>query len=191
MAAFASRAMPAPVTPKDILDFWTAAGPDRWFRKNEGFDAQIRQRFADARNSAVAGELDSWMDSAEGALALIILIDQFSRNLFRGSARTFEGDAKALRLAELAVERKFDAAFADNPLRSFFYMPFMHAEDEASQQRCIALFEADGDQDSLKYAREHADIIARFGRFPHRNVLLGRATTPAECRFLEDGGFAG
>ena len=126
----------------------------------------------------------------EGALALLILLDQFPRNMFRGAARAFATDPLARAIAAGALLKGFDAQVPPE-MRGFFYLPFMHSEDLADQERCVALYQAAGDADGLKWAQEHADIIRRFGRFPHRNAVLGRASTPEEQAFLDSGGFAG
>jgi uncharacterized protein (DUF924 family) len=174
----------------DILAFWRAAGPDKWFTKDADFDAQIRERFLAAHETAAAGALAAWEDNPDGALALVILLDQFPRNMFRGDARTFATDPLARTIAERAIAHGYDRQFA-LPERLFFYLPFMHAETLPDQERCVALFEAAGEIDWMKFAIEHAEIIRRFGRFPHRNQLLGRLTTADEQAFLDAGGFAG
>ncbi|HET9904282.1 MAG TPA: DUF924 family protein [Xanthobacteraceae bacterium] len=179
-----------PVRPEDVLAFWLAAGPDKWFAKDTAFDGEVRARFAAAHAAATAGRLESWAANREGALALVILLDQFSRNLHRGNAQAFAADAKARAIAAAALARGFDAA-TPMPLRPFFYLPFMHSEDPADQARSLALYRALGDAELLKYAEEHADIIRRFGRFPHRNAVLGRTSTAEEQAFLDAGGFAG
>ncbi|SRR6266571_1078959 len=176
--------------PADILAFWRAAGPDKWFNKNDAFDAEIRQRFLDTYEAAAADGLAAWETSPDGALARVIVLDQFARNMFRGSPRTYAADPLARAAAERAIARGFDRRFA-LPERLFFYLPFMHAEDLADQERCIALLRDAGEVDWMKDAQEHADIIRRFGRFPHRNGVLGRTTTPDEQAFLDAGGFAG
>lgn len=178
------------VDPTDVTSFWREAGEKKWFGKDDAFDRQIAERFGDVHKSASAGDLAHWGETAEGALALIILLDQFSRNLGRGRRECFAQDAAALELAREALDADFDRA-VDPALKSFFYMPFMHSESIADQERCVSLFHAHSGPDGLKYAREHRDIIRRFGRFPHRNAVLGRHTTPAEQAFLEGGGFAG
>jgi uncharacterized protein (DUF924 family) len=180
------------VDPAPIIAFWSAAGPRRWFAKDEAFDAEIRARFLQAHEAAARGELWAWESGAEGALALILLLDQFPRNLYRDSAHAFATDGAALCVAERAIARGFDALRTDK-LPQFFYLPLMHAEDLSVQIRGVALFEALGESfgESLKFAIEHRDIIARFGRFPHRNHTLGRMTTPEERTFLDGGGFAG
>lgn len=182
--------MTAEVTAADIVAFWREAGPDRWFNKDTDFDAEIRRRFLTTHEAAAAGQLTAWEATAEGALALLILLDQFPRNMFRDSARAFATDPLARAVAAGALLRGFDAQVPAD-LRTFFYLPFEHAEDMADQERCIALYKAAGDADNLKWAELHADIIRRFGRFPHRNAVLGRATTPEEQKFLDEGGFSG
>ena len=177
------------VAPQDVLAFWRAAGPDKWFKKDEAFDAEIRRRFLATYEAAAAGAL-GWDETPEGALALLIVLDQFPRNMFRGSARAFAADPLARKIAAQAIERGFDRQVAV-PERGFFYLPFEHSETLADQERCVALNRASGDADALKWAELHADIIRRFGRFPHRNAVLGRVTTPEEQAFLDGGGFAG
>ena len=178
------------MTPADILAFWQAAGPDKWFKKDAGFDADIRARFLPTYEAAARGELGDWETTADGALALVIVLDQFPRNMFRGDARAFAADPVARQVADRAIARGFDTQVPE-AMRSFFYLPFEHSEALADQERCIALNRARGDADGLKWAELHADIIRRFGRFPHRNTVLGRATTPEEQAFLDSGGFAG
>ncbi len=177
-------------TPGEVVAFWREAGPERWFSKDTAFDDEIRRRFLRVHEDAAAGKLSLWEQSAEGALALLILLDQFPRNMFRGEARAFATDSLARAIAAGALIRGFDAQAPDG-MRGFFYLPFEHSEDLADQERAIAFYKTIGDADGLKWAEIHADIIRRFGRFPHRNAALGRATTPAEQAFLDDGGFAG
>jgi uncharacterized protein (DUF924 family) len=173
-----------------IVTFWREAGPKRWFEKDQAFDAEIRRRFLATHEAAAAGKLTAWEQDAQGALALLILLDQFPRNMFRGSARAFATDPLARAVAAGALVRGFDAQ-APEGMHGFFFLPFEHSEDLADQERCIALNKAAGDADGLKWAGIHADIIRRFGRFPHRNAALGRVTTPEEQAFLDGGGFAG
>jgi len=179
----------ASVTPAEILAFWRDAGPARWYSRDDAFDAEVRRRFFGLWQCAAAGELSSWETSDDGALALVIVLDQFPRNLFRDDARTYASDRLAREVAHRAVERGVDARI-DGALREFLYLPFMHSEHLADQLRCIELSRAAGHTESLKWAEHHADIIRRFGRFPHRNGLLGRATTPDEQAFLDQGGFS-
>jgi uncharacterized protein (DUF924 family) len=175
--------------PADVLAFWRAAGPDKWFTKDAGFDADIRGRFLATYETAARGEL-RWDDTPEGALALVIVLDQFPRNMFRNSARAFAADPLARQITARAIGRGFDqrVVLAE---RSFFYLPFEHSEELADQEHCVALNRASGDANALKWAEIHADIIRRFGRFPHRNSVLGRTTTPDEQAFLDGGGFSG
>ncbi|MBR0870181.1 DUF924 domain-containing protein [Bradyrhizobium tropiciagri] len=178
-------------TPDEIVAFWRAAGRDGWYTHNAALDAEIRDRFLATWQNAAAGELASWEASDEGALALTIVLDQFPRNMFRGDAMTYASDALAREVAGRAIDRGADAR-VDPRLREFFYLPFEHSEHLADQQRCVALFtEHGGHPDNLKYAEDHADIIRRFGRFPHRNRILGRQTTAEEQAFLDGGGFSG
>jgi uncharacterized protein (DUF924 family) len=172
----------------DTLRFWRDAGPQRWFKKDPAFDAEFKARFEAAHHAAATGALDGWASQPDGALALLILLDQLPRNAWRGSGHMFATDGKALALARAAVEAGFDRRL-DDAMRAFFYMPFMHSEAMADQVRCVELC-ADL-ADNLRFALLHQDIIARFGRFPHRNRALGRATSPDEQRFLDEGGFAG
>jgi len=176
--------MTAPVSPADIVSFWREAGSEKWFAQDESFDRTVRSRFLPAYEAAANGELAAWEDSAGGALALVLLLDQFSRNMFRGDARAFATDALARGVADRALARGFDKA-TDPALRTFFYLPFEHSEVPADQDRSVRLYEALGDAESLRYATEHRDVIRRFGRFPGRNSALGRDTTPAEQAFLD------
>jgi uncharacterized protein (DUF924 family) len=177
-------------SPDDVLAFWRAAGPKKWFKKDAAFDTEIATRFLQTYVAAAAGQLDDWETSADGALALVIVLDQFPRNMFRESARAFAADTLARAVADRAIARGFDQE-TKKAERSFFYLPFEHSEELADQERCVALARAMDDADALKWAELHADIIRRFGRFPHRNVALKRTTTAAEQAFLDGGGFAG
>jgi len=177
------------ITPNDIVAFWRAAGPGRWFRKDEAFDREFRERFLAAHEAALRGEFDAWAQDAPGALALLILLDQFPRNAFRDTPRMFASDPKARAVARQALQAGLDAQ-VDADLRNFFYLPFMHSEHLPDQDLAVELAGKLGG-DALRYAIIHRDIIQRFGRFPHRNAVLGRATTPEEQRFLDDGGFGG
>jgi uncharacterized protein (DUF924 family) len=177
-------------TPESVLEFWRAAGEEKWFKKNATFDDDIRTRFLATYEAAAAGKLADWEQTADGALALTIVLDQFPRNMFRNDARTYAADPLARAVASRALDRGFDRD-VPNIDRQFFYLPFEHSEMLADQDRCCALFAATGDADKLKWAQAHADIIRRFGRFPHRNAMLGRATTVEEQAFLDGGGFKG
>jgi uncharacterized protein (DUF924 family) len=178
------------VTPAEVLAFWRAAGPDKWFERDDAFDGEIRARFLDTYEAAAAGRLAAWEDDPEGALALTIVLDQFPRNMFRGDARTYAADPLARAVVDRAIARAFDQHFPPAE-RRFFYLPFEHSENLADQERSVALCRAAGDEEGVKYAQIHADIIRRFGRFPHRNEVLGRTTTADEQAFLDSGGFAG
>ena len=174
----------------DVLAFWRTAGPQKWYTKDSDFDAEITRRFLRTYEAAVADRLLHWERTPAGALALVIALDQFPRNMFRDSSRTFAADVLARAVADRAIARGFDQRIATSE-RQFLYLPFEHSEDPADQERSVALFRANSDAEALKWAELHADIIRRFGRFPHRNAILGRAMTPAEQAFLDSGGFAG
>jgi uncharacterized protein (DUF924 family) len=176
--------------PEEVVAFWQEAGPKKWFNKDDAFDAQTRKRFLPTYEAALEGRLSSWEATPDGALALLIVLDQLSRNMFRGSWRAFAGDPIARAVADRAIARGFDQQ-AGPSMRSFFFMPFMHSENLADQERCIDLSRQVGDDNTLKYAEQHVDIIRRFGRFPHRNPILGRRSTPEEQAFLDGGGFGG
>jgi uncharacterized protein (DUF924 family) len=176
--------------PNDILGFWRNAGPTRWFKKSAAFDDAVRLKFEPVHHRAARGEYDAWAKTADGALALLILFDQFPRNMYRRSAHAFATDPKARAIAIAAIEAGFDNA-VEPQMRNFFYMPFEHSEDLTDQDYSLALSAEAGDEDNLKWAAIHRDIIARFGRFPHRNPMLGRRTTEEEQAFLDEGGFSG
>jgi uncharacterized protein (DUF924 family) len=184
-----------------ILSFWFHTldydrGRKRWFGKDDAFDAEIRRRFEADHERAAAGAYDALAATADGALALVILLDQVPRNIHRGTARAFAADPQARNVAGRAVDAGFDRTLP--PVRRIFlYLPFEHSEDLADQRRAVALFEslptAPGFPDAARaetidYARRHLDIVARFGRFPHRNAALGRPSTPEEARFLTEPG---
>jgi uncharacterized protein (DUF924 family) len=158
--------------------------PDRWFSAHDAFDEACRSRLLGTYEAAARGDLNEWELSPRGALALLLLLDQFPRNLFRGARRAYATDQAALLAAERASERGHDTG-VEPALRRFFYTPFMHAEDLAQQERSVTLNEATGDPELAKWARHHRDIVARFGRFPHRNAVLGRESTSEEQVFLE------
>lgn len=177
-------------TAKDVVDFWVDAGPERWFQGGTAFDTQCRDNFYELHMAAARGELAAWAESAEGALALILLLDQMPRNIFRGNAHAYATDPLALSVARQAIEDGHDQKY-DIALRSFFYLPFMHSEALADQERCVALFSVIPESSSGTWAVHHCEIIRRFGRFPHRNHLLGRTTTAEEHTWMEEGGFQG
>lgn len=176
--------------PGDVLDFWFAAGPEKWFSRNDAFDADIHARFAPAVAAAGSGALDALAATANGALCLVILLDQFTRNINRNSAGMYDNDAKALDIANAAIDKGFDVELP-SLARRWFYMPFMHSESLADQRRSVALNALVEDESCLKYAIHHAGIIDKFGRFPHRNAILNRVSTPAELAFIAKGGFSG
>ncbi len=177
-------------SPQAVLAFWRDAGPEKWFSRDDAFDAQVRARFLQTYEDAAAWRLEGWTRSAESTLALLIVLDQFPRNMFRGTPRAFAADALAREIAAGALAEGYDRA-VPAALRGFFYLPFMHSEDLADQERCVALYRELGEPEGIKYAEIHADIIRRFGRFPHRNAVLGRTTTAEEQAFLDGGGFSG
>lgn len=177
-------------TPEEILTFWREAGPERWFTKDEAFDQTCRDRFLPTYEAAARGDLNEWELTPDGALALVLLLDQFPRNMFRGTRDVYKTDPVAVMVADRAIERGYDRQ-VDPSLRRFFYLPFMHSESLQDQERSVALNEALGDKDSIYWARHHHDVIARFGRFPHRNHILGRETTPEEEAFLQEDDFRG
>ncbi len=172
-----------------IVQFWREAGEDKWFVKDEEFDEICRQRFLDDHYAAARREYGQWVETAEGALALMILLDQFPRNFFRGTAHMYATDSLARMYASHALEKGHDLSF-EAQLRAFFYLPFMHSENVDNQRRSVELCR-EGAPANLEYADHHYDIIRRFGRFPHRNAILGRPSTEEELAFLEAGGFAG
>ncbi|TKT71832.1 DUF924 family protein [Afipia massiliensis] len=178
----------ASATASSIVDFWRNAGAAMWFAKDAGFDRDFRERFLNAHEAAVRGELEDWPVTPHGALALVILLDQFPRNAFRGTPRMYATDAMAREAATAAIDAGHDEAMGE--LRLFFYLPFGHSEDVVDQERSVALARALGEP-NLSHAKGHREIVRRFGRFPHRNPILGRAMTAEEQQFLDDGGYAG
>lgn len=178
------------VTPQDIIGFWQEAGEAAWYKKSAAFDDAITARFGESHYSAARGEMAAWEATAGGALALLLLLDQFPRNMFRDSPHAFATDSVALAIARRAIAKGFDAQFA-MPMRQFFYLPHMHAENLDAQDECVRLCEAHTAPENVRFAIIHRDIIAQFGRFPHRNTVLGRETTAQEQAFLDSGGFKG
>jgi uncharacterized protein (DUF924 family) len=177
-----SRALPSI---DEVLTFWFADS-GRWWKKDPAFDAEIRDRFLELYDAVVRDEREDWLETSRGALAYVIVLDQFSRNMFRASARMFESDPRALAATRRALDRSFDRGLSGDE-RMFLYMPFMHSEDIADQNRCVGLF-ASALQQWRPYAEAHRDIVRRFGRFPHRNALLGRPSTSEELEFLKQPG---
>ena len=180
------------ITPDDVLKFWFEDnGRDQWFGKEEAFDDEIRRRFGELAHRARDGKLERWVEAPRSCLALIILIDQFSRNLYRDSPLAWSADVHVLAIAKLVLEKGYDAEL-DKTEQAFMYMPFMHSEALADQARCVELTEKNADSGSefnkanYQSALKHRDIITRFGRFPHRNEILGRESTAEELEFLQD-----
>ena len=183
------NAKATPVTADDVIGFWRQAGPSKWFAKDADFDRRFREAFLGAHEAAMRGDLDGWLATADGALALVLLLDQFPRNAFRGTPRMYASDATARRIAAAAVEAGHDRQ-APPELRLFLYLPFAHSEDIPDQERSVVLCRLLGPPNSGNSER-HRDIVRRFGRFPHRNPILGRTMTEEEQAFLDQGGYAG
>ena len=177
-------ASPAASSSDDVLAFWFRHS-DHWWKQDPAFDAEVRDGFQELHGAIERDEREDWLETPRPSLAYVVVLDQFSRNMFRGSPRMFEGDARALAAARRAVDRGFDRELSRNE-RMFLYMPFMHSENMADQVRSRMLFAAL--EEWLRYAEEHHDIIRRFGRFPHRNALLGRSSSPVELAFLKQQG---
>lgn len=174
--------------PNDVLSFWfDELSPEDWWKKDDALDATIRKRFGGLHGRAAACELDSWRQTAERALAEIIVLDQFSRNIYRDSAQAFACDSLALALAQEAIVKGFDTKLQESRL-AFLYMPFMHSESWVIHERAMELFKAPGLEHNLEFEIKHKEIIDRFGRYPHRNKLLGRVSTPEEKEFLKQPG---
>ncbi len=178
---------------KDILDFWfNETKPQQWFQVSEEFDQAIVERFKEPYEMAARGEFDEWQKSADGALALCILLDQMPRNMFRGTPKAFETDKKALIISKYAISKGLDQVLSPQK-RRFIYLPFEHSENLNDQRRSVELFEKMKDEDKLgyDYALRHLDVIEKYGRFPHRNKILGRQNTPEEEEYLTqpDAGF--
>lgn len=180
------------VEPQEILDYWFSAPVSKqWFSATEELDQAIGERFQHLWVQASEGQLDHWMTSAEGCLALVILLDQFPLNMFRGQPESFSTEAQARCVAGFAIKRGFDQAL-DGARLAFLYMPYMHSEDLQDQGTSVELYERAGLQDNLAFARHHREIVRRFGRFPHRNAILGRPSTPEELEYLaSEGAFTG
>ncbi len=172
----------------EVLRFWFAeTSPKQWFEKDEAFDAEVRRRFLALHEAVAAQPSEALLEDVRTARAALIVLDQMPRNMFRGSPRAFATDAKALKIAEAVVARGYDAGLSRDE-RLFCYLPFEHAEDPSAQARGVALVSTLGDADLTRWAEAHKAVIDRFGRFPHRNAVLGRPSTPEEVRFLEEPG---
>ncbi len=180
------------VGPEQILNYWLdEIGPKGWYRQDEALDAAIRDRFLDTWKQAAEGRFSLWLTYPSGALAYIILTDQFPRNMFRGEGRAFSTDKVALAAAKAAVDKGWDLKI-DEPARQFFYLPMMHSENLCDQERCIRLMcerMPETGADNLLHARAHREVIREFGRFPYRNEALRRDTTPGEAAYVQDGGY--
>ncbi len=177
------------INASSVIDFWRAAGPKLWFAKDADFDRRFRERFLLLHEAAARGVLYSWLAAPDGTLALLLLLDQFPRNAFRGTPHMYATDAMARDVARAAIAAGHDRMF-ETELQVFFYLPFGHSEILADQERSVALVRRLGPPNSL-HAERHCGIVRRFGRFPHRNPILGRSMTPEEQRFLDQGGYAG
>jgi uncharacterized protein (DUF924 family) len=184
------KSAPAALTEApEVVAFWREAGPGMWFAKDDAFDRRFRQRFAHLYRAAANGELSDWLSTSDGALALLILLDQYPRNSFRGTPRMYATDALARAMAAAAINAGHDRA-APAEMQLFFYLPFAHSEDLADQDQSVSLVQRLGEP-NVSHANRHRDIIRRFGRFPHRNPILGRTMRPEEQEYLDDGGYAG
>lgn len=173
----------------EILEFWKRIGPKGWYEVDPAVDREITERWGELWETARAGGLHEWRADARSCLALLLLLDQFPRNMFRGDARAFASDARARAVARGAIDAGFDKSIPA-PERQFFYLPLMHSEVSADQDQCVRLVLLNlGKTDTLTHARAHRAVIRQFGRFPYRNAALGRETTQAEAAFLEAGGY--
>ena len=178
------------MTPRDVIDFWLAQPAKAYFVADAKFDDRLREKFGVAHAQAASGALDTWQETRDGRLGLVLLLDQMSRNLHRGTPGMFAADAKALAIAATAIDLGDDGD-CDPSIKRWYYMPFMHSEALADQDRCVELCEQPGLEDTLPYAITHRDIIVKYSRFPHRNAVLGRVTSVEEQAFLDAGGFSG
>ena len=173
----------------DLLEVWWSLGEEGWFRQSDENDAMLKDRFTNLVVEARAGTLDDWKNAPHTALALMLCLDQLPRNLYRGTPEAFSSDGDALTLAAHVRANRFDKAYF-GMVRGFFYLPYMHAEDMDAQSLCCDLYRAIDNQNAYYYALVHMDAIRRFGRFPHRNKILGRVSTPEEEAYMASGGFA-
>ena len=180
------------VGPEEVLSFWLdEVGPEGWYREDEALDAQIRDRFLETWQAACEGKFSLWLTYPSGSLAYIILMDQFPRNMFRGSGKAFSSDKAALAAAKCAVDKEWDLKI-DEPARQFFYLPMMHSENLCDQERCVRLMcqrMPEHGASNLLHARAHREVIRRFGRFPYRNEALERPTTEHEAAYVSAGGY--
>ena len=172
---------------KDIIDFWFAEeNKSLWFNSSPLFDSELKEQFEDTYIAACEGELSAWEDSAEGLLALVILLDQFPLNMYRGDAKCFSTEQRSREISLKSIEKGLDKKLS-NEQKSFLYMPFMHSEEISDQDKAISLFEEAGLKENARFAHHHRDIVQRFGRFPHRNSILDRENTDAEKNYLVSG----
>ncbi len=180
------------MTPQDVLSFWLdECGPEDWYKSDDHFDAEIRERFLPTWQRAAEGGLGMWLTNPSETLAYIILIDQFSRNMFRGSFKSFMLDPAARSAAKMAIKREWDTRI-DEPARQFFYLPLMHSENQCDQDRAVRLFHTrmpETGHNNIDHARAHREVIRRYGRFPYRNDALGRTSNAQEQEFLKNGGY--
>ena len=169
---------------REIIDYWFSKEvSEHWFNSTAEFDRELGERYESVWEQASRGELVDWMNSAEGCLALVIILDQFPLNMFRGEAKSFSSEAQSRDVAEHAIEQGFDAQLPDDQ-KAFLYMPYMHSENLADQERSVELFSQPGLESNLRFAHHHRGIVDKFGRFPHRNEVLGRESTEAEIEYL-------
>jgi len=183
--------MSTDITPSAVVAFWKEAGPGKWFAKDDAFDSRFRRGFGDAHFAAARRELEPWAETPEGSLALLILLDQFPRNVFRGTGHAFATDPLARMFAKRALEAGHDLQ-VEGDIRRFFYLPFQHSEDRADQDRQLELFQTRMDRKpDDRWAEHHHAVVVRFGRFPPRHAALGRETTPEAQGFLDEAGFRG
>jgi uncharacterized protein (DUF924 family) len=189
-SVFMIEALAAPQSdPSAVVEFWRDAGRTRWFAKDPQFDRRFCEAFLELHEAAARGELGAWQASAEGALGLLLLLDQFPRNAFRGTPRMYATDSQARQVAAAAISAGHDLVI-EPALRLFVYLPFAHSEQLSDQERSLELCKRLGPTDAAN-AQRHRDIVHRFGRFPHRNAILGRTPRAEELRFLAEGGYAG
>ncbi len=173
---------------KKVIDFWQKAGPKKWFISETDFDEEVKALFCSAPEQALAGKYDQWSEQVNECLALILVLDQFPRNIYRGNPKAFAYDNAAKEAAKKIIEQGFDQNY-QLPLKRFLYLPFMHSEKLEDQRYCIELCKKANDPDGVNFGQIHLDVIEKFNRFPHRNEVLGRQSTPEELKFLQEGGF--
>ena len=173
--------------PDEILNFWLQAGPQIWFKKDDAFDQSVKEKFQTLPDQIVDGQYDHWQTHPNGMLASVLALDQFPRNIHRGTARAFAYDETARKFAKTAIDQQWDQQVSDE-IKAFFYLPFMHSEDINDQHFCLNLYRKADDEQGVGYARRHLELIEKYGRFPHRNALLGRKSTLEEEDYLSTEG---